>query len=355
MIGSSLVDCSETFLKEEIRGFEENLTPVLHQFLQDNPGFLAVVSDFDADGLSAAVLMERFLQLHNRDFELRTPDKARNVWDTPPERWLPEKASAAIVMDLGCRGDKLFQVPTLFIDHHSYDPPSEGDLLVTGYDRTVVPCTAGLVWELVGEELPAYKWLAAVGTYGDLGSKAPFDYLQETKSEFTAKALGETVALLNAARRVSPPRIELALEALREHQNPKQFASGRSPLVKQLVNCRKKVQKETAQGKRAAPRFSEDVALIEVSSECQIHPVVAQIWRTRLPKYYVIVANHGYEPERVHFSGRSSGNMKILEKLRSLPCWSRDAGFGQGHDKAAGGVVGPELWGTILNQLGFTD
>lgn len=330
------------------------MADVLHEFLQDNPGFLGVVSDFDADGLSAAVLMEHFLKLQGREFELRTPDKARNVWDTPPERWLSDEAKAAIVMDLGCRGDKLFKVPTLFIDHHSYDPPPEGDLLVTGYGRPVVPCTAGLVWEMVGEELPEHKWLAAVGSYGDLGSNAPFDYLKETKQEFTAKALGETVALLNAARRVSPPRIDLALDALREHQNPKQFASSRSPLVKQLVKCRKKVQKETAQGKRAAPKFSQDVALIELSSECQIHPVVAQIWRTRLPKYYVITANYGYEPDRVHFSGRSTGSLKILEKLRSLPCWSRDAGFGQGHDRAAGGVVSPELWATILEQLGFT-
>lgn len=47
--------------------------------------------------------------------------------------------------------------------------------------------------------------------------------------------------------------------------------------------------------------------------------------------------------------------MKILEKLRSLSSWSFDAGFGQGHDQAAGGVVSKKMWGRILGELGFSE
>ncbi len=329
---------------------------VLREFLQQTRGLVGLISDFDADGLSSAILMEGFLASIGRNFRLRTPERRRNIWDTPPSRWLDLEATSAIVMDLGCRGDKLFSVPTLFIDHHSFQPPQDGDVLYTSYERTEeVATTAGLVWEMVAEEVPHLKWLAALGTYGDLGAKADFSYLTETKKAHTAKALSEAVSLLNAARRVGRPRIELALDVLRSFPDPKLLSRSDDPRVEELRYLREEVRTETERGKQAAPTFSEDTALVVVDSPCQIHPIIAQIWRGRLPKHYVLVANIGYEEGFVHFSGRSRGVMKILKKLRSLPCWTFDAGFGQGHDQAAGGVVSYDLWELILSQLGFPD
>lgn len=298
--------------------------------------------------------MESFLSSEGRDFHLRTPNKDRNIWDTPTDWWLSPDAKLAIVMDLGCRGDKLFDVPTLFIDHHKDNPPSDGDVLVSGYERDPVPTTAGLVWELVKHQIPGKKWLAALGTYGDLGSNAPFPYLQEIKKQYTAKALGEVVSLVNSARRVNKPRVDLALALLRRYDDPKTLVKARDPEFLQLEELRERVRSETEKAKQSAPEFAGDTALVLVNSDCQVHPIIAQIWRTRLPKYFVIVANTGFEEGRVHFSGRSRGDNKILEKLRSLDCWAEDAGFGQGHDHAAGGVVDLELWNRILVQLGFS-
>ena len=331
----------------------EEVENLLEEFLTNHPGKVSLVSDYDADGLSAAVLMESFLTARGRSFSLQTPVRTRNIWDTPQDQWLDSLATSAIVMDLGCRGDKLFSVPTLFIDHHKSNPPSEGDHLYGGYHRDPVPTSAGLVWELVQHQVPEKKWLAALGTYGDLGSKAPFSYLQEIKSEHTAKALGEVVSLVNSARRISRPRTELALKLLRRHDDPKRLVQARDPELVELEQLRLRVREETDRAKQQAPIFSEDVALVQVESDCQVHPIIAQIWRTRLPKYYVLVANLGYEKERVHFSGRSRGKKQILQKLRSLGCWAEDSGFGQGHDHAAGGVVGLELWRQILRELGF--
>ncbi|MCA9775528.1 MAG: DHH family phosphoesterase [Candidatus Eremiobacteraeota bacterium] len=326
---------------------------ILAEFLASQSGLVSLVSDYDADGLSSAVLMESFLRRTDRSFSLRTPVQDRNIWDTPTERWLAADAALAIVMDLGCRGDKLFPVPTLFIDHHKDNPPSPDDLLYAGYDRDPVPTTAGLVWELVRDEVPEKKWLAALGTYGDLGSKAPFDYLQEIKKEFTAKALGEVVSLVNAARRIASPRVDLALSLLRRYDDPKSLVKARDPELLELEELRERVRTETERCKQAAPVFADEVALVMASSDCQVHPIIAQIWRTRLPKYYVLVANDGYEEGKIHFSGRSRGDKMILQKLRSLPSWAEDAGFGQGHDQAAGGVVDLEMWKQILSELGF--
>lgn len=327
----------------------------LSKFLERSSGLVSLVSDYDADGLSAAVLMESFLRNQERRFVLRTPVQDRNIWDTPQDRWLDPDAELAIVMDLGCRGDKLFPVPTLFIDHHKGNPPCEGDLLYAGYHRDPVPTTAGLVWELVQTEVPEKKWLAALGTYGDLGAKAPFDYLQDIKKTFTAKALGEVVSLVNAARRVAAPRVDLALTLLRRYDDPKSLVRARDPEFVELEGLRERVREETERCKQAAPTFADEVALVMVHSDCQVHPIIAQIWRTRLPKYYVLVANDGYEKGKVRFSGRSRGDKMVLQKLRSLSCWTEDAGFGQGHDQAAGGVVDLELWRRIITELGFQE
>ena len=214
--------------------------------------------------------------------------------------------------------------------------------------------TAGLVWEMVGEEVPHLKWLAALGTYGDLGAKADFPYLNETKKAHTAKALSESVSLLNAARRVGEPQIDLALDVLRSFPDPKSLSRSDDPRVERLRELRETVRTETEKGKQSAPTFSNDLAVVMVHSACQIHPIIAQIWRGRLPKYYSLVANTGYEEGFVHFSGRSRGALKVLDKLRSLPSWSFDAGFGQGHDHAAGGVVSYKLWEQILTELEFS-
>lgn len=328
---------------------------VLLDLLQRSEGPISLVSDFDVDGLSSAVLMEGGLAKLGREWQLRTPHRQRNIWDTPAERWLHPDATLAIVMDLGCRGDKLFQIPTLFIDHHSFAPPQSGDVLYSSYQRELVPTTAGLVWEMVGHLVPERKWLAALGTYGDLGGKADFPYLHEIKKAHTAKALGEAVSLLNAARRVGVPEVDLALEVIRSFPDPKTLVASNDSRVERLRELRETVREETEKAKKSAPTFSKNVALILVDSPCQVHPIIAQIWRGRLPKYYVLVANTGYEQGFVHFSGRSRGSMRILEKLRSLPSWSFDAGFGQGHDHAAGGVVSTELWGRILGELGFSE
>ena len=98
---------------------------------------------------------------------------------------------------------------------------------------------------MVQDEVPEKKWLAALGTYGDLGSKAPFEYLQETKKKFTAKALGEVVSLVNAARRVTSPRVDLALNLLRRYDDPKSLVRARDPEFLELEALRERVREET--------------------------------------------------------------------------------------------------------------
>jgi hypothetical protein len=118
--------------------------------------------------------------------------------------------------------------------------------------------------------------------------------------------------------------------------------------------AREEVQREMAEAKKAAPKFAGNVALIRVHSRCQVHPVIAQIWRTRLPKYIVIVANDGYLPGRVNFSMRSSNHINALDFLRAIDLGDGEGSFAHGHDQATGGSLPLERWNLLLEKLGFT-
>jgi hypothetical protein len=84
-----------------------------------------------------------------------------------------------------------------------------------------------------------------------------------------------------------------------------------------------------------------------------VHPVIAQIWRTRLPKYIVIVANEGYLPGRVNFSARASGDTNLLDFLGAIDLGEGEGSYGHGHDQATGGSVSLAQWERLLSKLGF--
>jgi single-stranded-DNA-specific exonuclease len=84
-----------------------------------------------------------------------------------------------------------------------------------------------------------------------------------------------------------------------------------------------------------------------------VHPLIAQIWRSRLPKFLVIVANDGYEPGRVHFSARSGPGMNVIDFLRGISLPAGDGDFGHGHDQASGGILPTKRWNALLAALGF--
>ena len=99
--------------------------------------------------------------------------------------------------------------------------------------------------------------------------------------------------------------------------------------------------------------FAGRAALVRVNSPCQVHPLVAQIWRTRLPGYFVLAANEGYLPGRVNFSARSAEGASVLEFLRSQQLSEGEGSYGMGHDQASGGSLPVARWNELLGRLGF--
>ncbi|HUR80880.1 MAG TPA: DHH family phosphoesterase [Thermoanaerobaculia bacterium] len=275
-----------------------------------------VFHDSDADGVTAGVVLQRTLERIGFSNAMRgMPGRERDAWSEGNRAIIAEaQPQALFVLDLGSRNEPLCDgIPTCLIDHHRPDGVPPGALLVTAYDRDPIPNTSLLVYELCAPlaDIEDLDWIAAIGALSDVGERAPFPLLASVKKRYAMSDLKEATALVNAARRAAGYRPEVAARALLDHASPRDFVRSTSPEVAALRAAREEVKIAMAEAKKAAPKFAGNVALIRVRSRCQVHPVVAQIWRTRLPKYIVIVANDGYLPGRVNFSARGTGGASL--------------------------------------------
>jgi single-stranded-DNA-specific exonuclease len=328
-------------------GFTPDLNVAHHAFQTFVEGIsktAAVVAlhDSDADGVTAGVVWQRALERAGFERVVRVmPDRERNAW-TPAnrERIATANPDFLFVMDLGSQAEPVLKgVPTCFIDHHHPEGVPPGDTLITAYTWNPIPNTSWLVWQLCQQiaDVSDLDWIAAIGTLSDLGDRAPFDLLTTAKRKYTAKYLKEATALINAARRATLYQPEIAATALLNHSDPKSLVNSSSPEVEQLRQDREEVKRELEAARKVAPIFAGKVALLRLNSPCQIHPLIAQSWRGRLPNYVVIAANEGYIPNRINFSARSN-SINVLEFLRNQSMGEGEGNYGNGHDQASGAV-----------------
>ncbi|HEX8153153.1 MAG TPA: DHH family phosphoesterase [Thermoanaerobaculia bacterium] len=317
-----------------------------------------VFHDFDADGVTAGVVLQRALERLGFTSLMRlTPTRERDAWaDVNRALIASARPDALFVLDLGSRAEPLANVPSCLIDHHRPDGVPPGALLITAYAQDLIPNTSLMVYDLCASlvDVSDLDWIAAIGVLSDLGEKAPFPLIAAVRQRYSMADLKEATALVNAARRASDFQPETAARALLTHASPREFVKSESAEVAAMRAAREEVQREMAEAKKAAPKFAGNVALIRVHSRCQVHPVIAQIWRTRLPKYIVIVANDGYLPGRVNFSMRSSNHINALDFLRAIDLGDGEGSFAHGHDQATGGSLPLERWNLLLEKLGFT-
>ena len=320
---------------------------------------ILIFHDSDADGVSGGIVLERALQrLGFTRVDRSAPTRERDAW-SPENRALitSRNPGALFVLDLGSRQEQLAEnARCCFIDHHRPDGTPPGALLITGYSWDPIPNTSLMVYDLCSflVDVSDIDWIAGIGVLSDLGDRAPFALIQQLKGRYSMADLKEVTALVNAARRASTYQPETAARALLAEQSPRDFRHSESAAVMALRAARDEVKLELAQAKKAAPRFAGNVALVRVHSKCQVHPLIAQIWRTRLPKYIVIVANDGYVPGRVNFSMRSTTGINLLDFLGSIDLGEGEGSYARGHDQATGGSLPVERWNLLLEKLGFT-
>lgn len=315
--------------------------------------------DSDADGVTAGVVWQRAFARAGFAQALRVvPDRERNAWtNANKDRVRACAPESLFVMDLGSQAQPIIDdLPTCFIDHHRPEGVPPHATLISAYTWQPIPNTSLIVWELCATitDTSDLDWIAAIGTLSDCGDNAPFEMLAEAKRKYKAKYLKEATVLINAARRGSSYDPEAAARALLQHADPRELVNSDAEEVRQLRFAREEVKAAMDEAKKAAPVFAGRVALVRMSSPCQIHPLMAQIWRSRLPRYIVIAANDGYLPNRVNFSARSAAGVSVLDFLREIELSEGEGYHGHGHDQASGGSLPIERWNELLAKLGFS-
>lgn len=327
----------------------------------DRAGRTLVFHDSDADGVTAGVVLQRALErLGFTDAARSAPTRERDAWSEPNRVLIHSfEPRSLFVLDLGSRDEPLIDGPTCLIDHHRPDGVPPGATLISAYvsdpKGNPIPNTSLMVYDLTAAlvDVGDLDWIAALGAISDLGERAPFPLLDRVRAKYTMADLKEATTLVNAARRASLYQPETAARALVAHASPRELVKSQSDDVRALKEAREEVKREMAQAKKAAPKFSGKVALVRIRSRCQIHPVIAQIWRTRLPAYVVMVANDGYLPGRVNFSMRTSSSTNLLDFLRAIDIGEGEGSYARGHDQATGGSLPVERFAALLAKLGL--
>jgi single-stranded-DNA-specific exonuclease len=323
---------------------------------------VVVFCHFDADGLAAGALFGRGLRrMGFTDVQVVPSGRGENAFSAGArERLAALRPDALIVTDLGVhRAGVLPGVPTLYVDHHRPDGEPDDAAVVLAYGWDPIPASAWLAYDLLSPlvDVDDLAWIAAIGTISDLGEKAPWDALPAIRKRWSGKWLREAVSLTNAARRASAFDVGTPLRMLMEADGPRAIAEDDALGADRLRAYRAEVQAELAIARKQAPVFAtgQPWALVPIDSGCQIHPLIAQQWRTRLPRFAVIAANRGYMPGVVAFSARTHRADLVLPALLRAPDIGADdeASFGRGHDQASGGHLPVAQFNRLMDALGF--
>ena len=338
-------------------------------------GRCVVFCHFDADGLAAGALFGRGLPLLGfQDVVVVASGRSESAFSDGARQRVADLAPASlIVTDLGVNEAGTLEdrgIPVLYVDHHRPSGVPSGALVVSGYDWDPIPCSAWLAYDLLEaaepnvDEFRQLDWIGAIGVISDLGGNAPWPRLPDAKRRHTAKWLKEATVLVNAARRARTFQADAALDLLMHVDGPRALAE--SPDAAPLHAARAEVNAELAEARTVAPVFAERApavpgvpddlrfALVPLASPCQVHPLIAQQWRSRLPEYPVIAANTGYLDGRVAFSTRTSrDDVRLPEIFGAIDTPGWNGQWGHGHDQAAGGHLPFDVFNSVLHALGF--
>jgi single-stranded-DNA-specific exonuclease len=318
---------------------------------------VVVACHFDADGLGAGAILSRALRDAGWTVEPRIVGRGENAWSEEfGEEMRARAPGGLLVTDLGLGRQAIAPgVPTVVIDHHVPTGEGGGATVISGNGREPEPTSALLAWWAAGAlgDQSDLLWLAALGLIGDMAEDKGFPEMAEAQARWGKTALRDATALVNQPRRSASGDASPALALLMRCHGPKEVLSGAHPETQALLDAKAEVQAALAQARKVAPRIQGEVALIPIDTPCQVHPLIAQQWRTRLKGKVVIAANFGYAPGWVNFAARTSGGHDLIEFFRAHRPPGADEKYGNGHRAASGGALRPDDWAWFLRSLGF--
>jgi single-stranded-DNA-specific exonuclease len=311
----------------------------------------------DADGLSSGAILHSVLLKQANGSTIRIIGKGENAYSDDFVRELGAlQPSGLIIADLGVSNRvTLPDIPTILIDHHAPTGVPKTATVISGFNDDPVPTTSLLAYRCaraMGAE-EGLLWLAALGIIGDMAEDYGFAEMAQARTGYGITALRNAASLINAPRRTGSGNAQAAFDLLTRANGPKQVLSGEFPETAALLQAKAEVKQALDEARKVGPKFSGNVALVQFSSPCQVHPLIAQQWRGRLKNAIVIAANTGYREGFVHFAVRSSNDTDILALLAQHRPPGADEQYGNGHRAASGGALRWDDWTFFLTTLGF--
>ncbi|HEX2060826.1 MAG TPA: DHH family phosphoesterase, partial [Thermoanaerobaculia bacterium] len=150
---------------------------------------LLVFHDFDADGVTAGVVLQRALErLGFTGVARRAPGRERDAWSDANRALIAQaRPEALFLLDLGSRDEPLVEnARCCIIDHHRPDGVPGGALLITAYTWDPIPNTSLIVFDLCASltDVEDLDWIAAIGALSDVGERAPFPLLASVRQRY---------------------------------------------------------------------------------------------------------------------------------------------------------------------------
>jgi single-stranded-DNA-specific exonuclease len=314
----------------------------------------------DADGLSAGVILARALLHGALTPTVRIIGKGENAYSAVFQAEIAERkqrdgVTGLILTDVGTSSQLAPDIlPTIIVDHHVPTGIPDGATVISGIFDDPIPTSSLLAYRCavaLGDAAPLL-WLAALGIIGDLAEKDGFPEMEAARS-YGITALRKAASLVNAPRRSSSGDAAPAFALLEKARGPKEVLSGQFAETALLLAARDEVRTEVDRARKAAPKIVGPVAIVAIDSPCQVHPLIAQTWSTRLKSEIVMAANFGYRPGWVHFAARTAQDADIPAFLASVRPPGADEQYGKGHRLASGGALRLEDWNIFVRTLGF--
>jgi single-stranded-DNA-specific exonuclease len=317
-----------------------------------------ILAHHDADGLSSGAIFTRALRAVGRAAEVRIVGRGENPWSPDMRAELATRhIGGLIVADLGVHAGVLRAgTPTVVVDHHVPQGTPQGSTVISGFKLSPIPTSSVLAYRCASAltDVEPLVWLAAIGIVGDMAEGSGFPEMARARARYGVTVLRQAATLINQPRRSSSGDATPALALLLKVDHPREILSGAHPETSQLLAARNEVRSELERVRRTAPRIAGSVALIQFASACQIHPLIAQMWSSRMKGRIVIAANTGYRPGWVHFAARAADDIDIVQFLRERAPPGADAtNYGGGHRNASGGALPTAHWNPFVRDLGF--
>ena len=328
-----------------------NTTNKILQFLELEKGKrIAIVSDNDADGITAAVQLKLFLDSKQVESMIFFYDHYTKGFSYPKQSFLQFSPEKTIFLDLsdGFVSDIIVELgnatgPFVDIDHHQREVVRgnafKSIVIKPGSFSSIEPSkypASKMVFDLFGGK----DWICSIGVIGDFAMDTWGEFLKKTagKHKLSPKKLANLAEIVECVSSQYSEKINSLSEFLLSIKNPKQLLSSEYLGLKKLFDARLKLLKERFYKENEC---FDDAQLCFFKSDNRFSGKLSTIISTDLPSKTIVIYEQPQDLIKCSIR-RQDFNVNCGELARAAVHGIPDSNGG-GHIPAAGAHFPPQF------------